>query len=304
MGEPNQDLETQAQIHIGRGRIHLERSHGSLHLSDLSFTYPLKLVAPKPTSKCQSVFILSYGGGLVGGDSIELSVDLESETAVALMTQGSTKIFKQRAGLPATKQTLSVNIAANATCLLIPDPVQPFADAAYVQKQAFLLHENATLVLLDWIVSGRPANGECWDFNSFISTNAIYSISTKPTIGSQSARRLLSRDCQIMHKPQTKTQMTSYNCLATLLFTGPKTEFGSTTILRSFKNLDRIRGHAASSKASTKDELIWTVTKHRQVTIVKVAAQSSEQVKEFLSQMIDLVDWRELFGREAFRALE
>lgn len=290
-------------IHIGRGSIKLENWHGSLHLSDFSFTYPLKLVAPKSNKQCQSVFILSYGGGLVGGDEIHLSVDLNPDTVIALLTQGSTKVFKKRQGLPATKQVLNVDIGQNATCLLIPDPVQPFADATYKQDQQFFLRQNSNLILLDWIVSGRPANGEIWDFEAFTSSNTIYSVHQSSDLLTKSHQRLLLRDCQIMTLPQTRIQMGYFNCLATLMFTGPQTTSASQVIMNKFRDLERIGMHR-DRKCSKSRALIWTVTRHREVTIVKAAAQTSEEVKEFLDRLVDLVSWRDSFGRDAFRALE
>lgn len=302
MSHRGPSLQQDTSVHIGRGRIVLEKWQGHLHLSDLAFTYPLKLVAPKPSMECQSIFMLSYGGGLVGGDMLDLSVVLEPDTVLALLTQGSTKIFKKRLGLPATKQILNVEVRENATCLLIPDPVQPFAEAVYIQDQQFLLHKNANVILLDWLVSGRPANGECWEFENFTSSNAIKSVHDATLKGSQDAPRLVLRDCQIMAGLQTKKQMGPYNCLATLLFTGPKTTFASTVISGKFKDMERISGHTTGS--GTSSELIWTVSKHRDVTVIKVAAQSSEDVKYFVNEVVELVSWRKLFGRDAFRALE
>src|SRR5579859_799366 len=66
-------------------------------LSTLSFQYPLKLISPRGLGQpCTSVFMMSYGGGLVGGDQIDLSVNVQAGCKLALLTQGSTKIFKQR----------------------------------------------------------------------------------------------------------------------------------------------------------------------------------------------------------------
>ncbi|CCG85168.1 Uncharacterized urease accessory protein ureD-like [Taphrina deformans PYCC 5710] len=290
--------------HIGTGSIRLELARGNLHLSDLAFTYPLKLVAPKASPKSQSVFLLSYGGGLVGGDAIALSVVLEPNTTIALMTQGSTKIFKKRPGLPATQQTMEVELQAGATCLLIPDPVQPFAGSAYTQRQSFTLHDESNLILLDWVVSGRPANGEIWDFLEFTSTNSIYAHDANQP-SHATGRRLISRDAQIMCFPETKKQMSKYNCMATMLFVGPATAGASRTLLTRFKHEERIRGHSGSRIHQSDPGMVqWTVTSHRTVTILKVVGESSEQVKEFLNATVDDVGWRSQYGREPFRALE
>jgi hypothetical protein len=78
------------KIDIGGGRI-VSRSHGSaVVFSELSSTYPLKLLSPRITQAgIALVYILSYGGGLVGGDRIKLSVDVGSETTLVLLSQVS-----------------------------------------------------------------------------------------------------------------------------------------------------------------------------------------------------------------------
>src|ERR1700751_667251 len=96
----------------GKGHIVLSKFGDTQVLSTLSFQYPLKLISPRlPGQPCTSLFMMSYGGGLVGGDKIDLSVNVQSGSKLALLTQGSTKIFKQRKSVdseiftPPTSQT-------------------------------------------------------------------------------------------------------------------------------------------------------------------------------------------------------
>src|ERR1700691_1409748 len=76
------------RIDTGGGRI-VSPSHGSVVVfSELSSTYPLKLLSPRITQDGVAlVYILSYGGGLVGGDHVKLSVDVGSRTALVLLSQ-------------------------------------------------------------------------------------------------------------------------------------------------------------------------------------------------------------------------
>src|SRR5271169_5711077 len=119
----------------GKGHIVLSpHGEGSQALSTLSFQYPLKLISPRlPSQPCTSVFMMSYGGGLVGGDQIELSVNIQSGCKLSLLTQGSTKVFKQRKSgdkiPPSTCQSLQVKIHDGGLLALLPDPIQPFADS-------------------------------------------------------------------------------------------------------------------------------------------------------------------------------
>jgi urease accessory protein len=75
-------------INAGGGRVTV-RSHGpSASFSELSATYPLKLLSPRVALDGVAIaYILSYGGGLVGGDSIKLAVDVGPGSILLLLSQ-------------------------------------------------------------------------------------------------------------------------------------------------------------------------------------------------------------------------
>jgi urease accessory protein len=108
------------------------------------------------------VFLLTYGGGLVGGDKISLDVSLEENTRLVLVTQGSTKIFKSPARSVVSAQTLNVTIAKDASLCYLPDPTQPFSESVYEQRQTFLVdpHGTSSLCVLDWVSEGRRARDQ------------------------------------------------------------------------------------------------------------------------------------------------
>src|SRR5277367_4021728 len=70
--------------------------HGISGLATVAYQYPLKLISPSPTASQKSVlvFLLTYGGGLVGGDQVHLDIDVKSNAKLSIVTQGHTKIFK------------------------------------------------------------------------------------------------------------------------------------------------------------------------------------------------------------------
>lgn len=57
---------------------------------------------------------------------------------------------------------------------MIPDPVTCFSTARYSQKQIFRVVLDSSLVIVDWITSGRYESGEKWDFELYRSTNHIF----------------------------------------------------------------------------------------------------------------------------------
>ncbi|KAK7517247.1 UreD urease accessory protein-domain-containing protein [Phyllosticta citriasiana] len=216
----------------GRGKIDLALLPPSTPvLKTLSYQYPLKLIAPEPIILQQAtssnedaaptvhtVFFLTYGGGLVAGDTIDLHIKLAPTTRLVLLTQGSTKIFKapssaseHRAG-----QTMAVDLAPRAALCYLPDPVQPFSESSFTQIQRYRLAADssaggsagqpvASLCALDWVSEGRSARGEHWGFWSYVSRNEVY-LAPSPSASQAdgSARpnakdRLLIRDNIMLH---------------------------------------------------------------------------------------------------------
>lgn len=205
----------------GDGRIVANLTpNGEPGLGVVSYQYPLKLIAPttgaglgtlgptgaevvsddkneaNPARRTSAlVFLLSYGGGLVAGDQVNLKIEVEAGARLSLVTQGTTKVFKAtgdgRAAPVATptRQNLTMDVAPGGGLCLLPDPVQPFAESVYEQVQIVRLDERGTtsnisgtdtkakapsLCLLDWVTQGRAARGENWSFSSWKGRNEVW----------------------------------------------------------------------------------------------------------------------------------
>lgn len=158
-------------------------------LTTLTYKYPLKLLSRTPTftpkasvagvaaTRPVHLYLLTYGGGLLPGDDINVAITLDDRTRMVLTTpQGSTKIFKtaprhynrntvssshtdaifqnarngQSPSLEAgmlemgSRQTLDVRIGREAGLCYLPDPSCPFKDSRYEQVQVFTIHSNCS----------------------------------------------------------------------------------------------------------------------------------------------------------------
>src|ERR1700744_3150043 len=157
----------------GSGAVHLTAQPAQF--ATLSFSYPLKLIAPSSTGgSVHTLFLLTYGGGLVAGDSICLDIKLDPATKLLLLTQGSTKIFKTPDRTLLSRQDMHVSVATGAALCYIPDPIQPFKDSAFTQSQIYRIADGASLCVCDWVCCGRPARGEKWDFWTYASRNEVW----------------------------------------------------------------------------------------------------------------------------------
>ena len=79
----------------GTGRAHLQAFGKDAIFSELSFTYPLKLISPKILGEdvppVAIAYILSYGGGLISSDRIDISFEVGPRAILMLLTQVSNK---------------------------------------------------------------------------------------------------------------------------------------------------------------------------------------------------------------------
>ncbi|KAK2751441.1 hypothetical protein FQN55_000715 [Onygenales sp. PD_40] len=239
----------------GHGKVVLSLLPPSIpSLTTLSYKYPLKLLTRTPITALNSkypdsattpvhLYLLTYGGGLLPGDDIQVSITLNPRTRLVVTTpQGSTKIYKTEprgmgrgTTLPSninnittpspskSRQTLDIRISPQAGLCYLPDPSQPFESSQYEQIQTFTLlsdgavdHPNnqpPSLCVLDWVTQGRTARGEDWSFHSWKGRNEVWS--EDPSTGK---RRLLLRENVILedeeHLDHDQQQQTSSPAVA------------------------------------------------------------------------------------------
>jgi urease accessory protein len=129
-------------------------------------TNPLKLFTTRGVSPACWVYAATYGGGIVGGDAIALTVEAAPGARAIITTQASTKVY--RSLRPAT-QDIKSSVDDEALLVVLPDPVVCFAGGDFSQAQRYDLHHRGSLVLVDWITSGRHATGERWAFHHYSS---------------------------------------------------------------------------------------------------------------------------------------
>ncbi|KAF8390884.1 hypothetical protein HHK36_023183 [Tetracentron sinense] len=137
------------------GFVVVEKVGGKSTVTRCFSKYPLKFIIPKK------------------GDCISCGLTIGTGCTTVLTTQASTKVYKS-VGSKVSEQVLESRIESNAFLVIIPDPVTCFSTARYSQKQVFRVVSDSSLVIVDWITSGRHESGEKWDFNLYKSTNHIF----------------------------------------------------------------------------------------------------------------------------------
>jgi len=298
----------------GSGRIVARLlPNGITGLETVAYQYPLKLISPTRFFEKQSVlvFLLSYGGGLVGGDRVYLSIEVKEEARLSIVTQGHTKIFKSASADIVTRQTLHVDVASGGALCLLPDPVQPYAGSVYEQTQIFKVASNASLCLLDWVTQGRSARGENWSFIRWVGRNEVWATGGNP----DAKERLLVRDTVIMDANQSRYQtkslrdtMHGMGIFGTLILRGPLMKELGDFFLAEFAASPRLgaRGFRSDGAESVGDtekspleiwraerikmeqskNLLWSAASVRGCVVVKLGTPEVETARIWIGSML------------------
>jgi urease accessory protein len=152
----------------GSGYLRFVRSgSGSQTVLERRFAAsPLRLLAPRGSRPSAWVYAATLGGGLVGGDAVRMKVDVAPDARAFLATQASTKVY--RSATPSS-QHLYATVGDDGLLAVVPDPIVCFAGSSFSQEQEYDLATGATLVVVDWVTSGRHATGERWLFDRYAS---------------------------------------------------------------------------------------------------------------------------------------
>ncbi|KAH6987423.1 UreD urease accessory protein-domain-containing protein [Ilyonectria sp. MPI-CAGE-AT-0026] len=286
---------------------------GGSGLEKMTYQYPLKLIAPSPSVDQDSilVFLLSYGGGLVAGDTVNLSIHVRPKSKLSIATQGHTKIFKTPSTEVITRQNIHAQIGNDAGLCLLPDPVQPFEDSVYAQIQIFRLDNRASLCLLDWVTHGRSARGENWSLTKWTGRNEVWLCDPKGS----TQERLLVRDSVILSKDGSQAlgrtlqdMMQKMAVSGTLILRGDMMKSLGEFFLAEFDALPRIgaqdfRSPEAKAKANSgvsdlqywrskrlemekQGGILWSAARVRGCVIVKFGATAVEAGREWIGTMI------------------
>ncbi|KAJ2286139.1 hypothetical protein IWW55_007057, partial [Coemansia sp. RSA 2706] len=254
----------------GTGTIDCQVLAGRLQHT-ASSAYPLKIISPQAarttfadgsqTALHPAVsYVLSYGGGLVHGDRIHVRAAVHAQCALLLLTQGSTKVFRKGARTASsngtgdqTVQTMELSVHQDALLCLLPDPVTCFAGSRYHQRQAVDVHPGGSLLLLDWMTSGRMSRGERWQLDKYLSVNLV--TATAPT------RRLAIRDALLLEDPGLRTRLHAIDAFALLFVLGPHL----TAVAQRFRQdhrEHRIRPFRATPKHASVEWSVSEVSEH------------------------------------------
>jgi urease accessory protein len=113
------------------------------------------------------VYLLSPGGGVVGGDRYAVMVTLEAGARACMTTASATKLYASPDSTAC--QHFEVILQAGTVFEYLPEQIIPFARSAYHQQMTVRLGSGALAVLTEIVAPGRLARGETFAYHDYSS---------------------------------------------------------------------------------------------------------------------------------------
>jgi urease accessory protein len=136
------------------------------HLQLLEQEPPWKVVRAFQNSAGESlVHLHNISGGILGGDRLNLKVDVAANARAQLTSTGATRIYRRRSGFGPSSQTCEFTVAEGARLEYLPDPLIPYAESDFEQQTRIELKPGAGLFWWETVTPGRQASGELFDYD-------------------------------------------------------------------------------------------------------------------------------------------
>ena len=152
----------------GKLRLAFERREdGATILAAAEQRAPLRVVRAFPLDGGGAlVHLHNVSGGVLGGDRLELELEVGAGAWAQVTTTGATRVYRALESAATPVETRDVRVAAGALLELLPDPLIPFAGARYRQETRVELEAGAGLFWWETVAPGRTARGEVFAYDS------------------------------------------------------------------------------------------------------------------------------------------
>ncbi len=149
-------------------RLHLRfwRSGDGNTKLHLAIQEPPQRVVRAFASPCgtATVHLHNLSGGILGGDQLSLTVEVEPGAWAQVTTTGATRVYRQRGALPDARQATRLHVGSGGVLEYLPDVLIPFDGARYVQRTQIELDDDAGLFYWEVLAPGRKAAGEVFAY--------------------------------------------------------------------------------------------------------------------------------------------
>jgi urease accessory protein len=127
---------------------------------------PLRVVRAFPIEDGATlVHLHNVSGGLLGGDHLQVAIEVGKGASVQVTTTGATRLYRPREGAPAAIQENDIRLEPNALLEYVPDAMIPFSEVRFDQETHIRLGKGAGLFWWETVAPGREARGELFAYD-------------------------------------------------------------------------------------------------------------------------------------------
>ena len=243
------------------------------HVGPLRIQKPLY---PEGDAVCHAI-IVHPPGGIAGGDTLGIQVELAPGTHGLITTPGATKWYKAKADSQAS-QSIRMHLAQDAVLEWLPQEAIVFNGAQATNDTTIALEDNALYLGWEVLCFGRAAHGETFNAGRYRQRMTI----TRNGRMVWNERGTLEADGRLMHSP---IGLAGHSVAGTLLAVGRDIPQALLEAAR-----EAVADHAGASHIA--------LTRLPQALAARYIGYSSEEAKE-LFVMVWRVLRPALTGREA-----
>jgi urease accessory protein len=141
---------------------------GVTTLASQSFRAPFHLSKPywEPDTRTLLVQVVNPTAGILSGDRLESSIDVEPGAAVLLTTPSASRVFRMLGG--AAHSTQSFRVAPSAWLEVLPEPLVPHRGSVFHQRTVLDVSPGGSAFYADLLFPGRIAHGETWGWSRLV----------------------------------------------------------------------------------------------------------------------------------------
>lgn len=190
--------------------------------------------------KALTCYVLGYGGGLVSGDRINLTIYVKPQASLVITSQSTSKAFKAIAGRSSTFVETTARVSRGGLLFLVPQPLQCFGGSCVEQETHVVMEQvdeslpdtvsahdglDPSLLLVDWYTGGRRDQDGLWNFTSFKSTTTISYSSDEFQETNDATSDLVFRDATRLSGGEGLLRhMQNFNVVCMVVLIGPRVQ--------------------------------------------------------------------------------
>ncbi len=111
------------------------------------------------------VHLHNLSGGVLGGDDLEVAIEIGSSAVAQVTSTGATRIYRSRSNAEPAQQRIWINVEHDGLIEYLPDQLIPFAGSRYRQETRIDLGANAGLFWWEAVAPGREAHNELFAYD-------------------------------------------------------------------------------------------------------------------------------------------